>query len=81
MRSAVANLRAGALVAVVVEHVEPGRRALAVEPLAGASVAASPVLRLRIVASNGATGSGQMMPFSSWLASMMAATSRLGPMP
>jgi hypothetical protein len=31
--------------------------------------------------SNGATDSGQMMPFSSWLASMIAAISRVGPMP
>ena len=30
---------------------------------------------------NGATGSGHLMPASSWNASMIAATSRLGPMP
>ena len=46
-----------------------------------ASVAASPVLRLISATSKGATASGQMMPASSWLASMIAATRRLGPMP
>jgi hypothetical protein len=33
------------------------------------------------MARNGATCSGHLMPASSWWASMMAATSRDGPMP
>ena len=53
----------------------------AAESAGPASVAASPCLRLRMAAVNGATASGQMMPASSCEASMMAATSRLGPMP
>jgi hypothetical protein len=36
---------------------------------------------LETAGSKGAIASGQMMPASSWLASMVAATSRLGPMP
>ena len=45
------------------------------------SVAASPTLRLMRPTANGATASGQIMPASSWFASISAAASRLGPMP
>ena len=45
------------------------------------SVALSPTFRLRMPTSKGATASGQMMPASSWEASIMAATRRDGPMP
>jgi len=57
---------------------------VAVAPLqidVAASVAESPCLRLRMATLKGATASGHLMPASSWKASMMAATSRVGPMP
>ena len=46
-----------------------------------ALVAASPGLRLIRPTWKGATGSGQTMPASSWLASMIAPTSRETPIP
>src|ERR1019366_5005019 len=46
-----------------------------------ASQAASPGFRFRMAARNGATDSGQMMPASSWLASIPAPTRRDTPMP
>ena len=76
------ELGARPLVAVVVEHVDALGGERAIELLAGrVGRRASPCLRLRIATLNGATASGQMMPASSWEASMIAATSRLGPMP
>ena len=45
------------------------------------SQAASPTFRLMSPTRNGATASGQIGPFSSWLASISAAASRVGPMP
>ncbi len=51
------ELRAGTLVAVVVEHVEAGRRrARDRDPAQAASVAASPAFRFRSATSKGATG-------------------------
>ncbi len=75
------ELGARALVAIVVEHAEAGGLQAVWISAQAASVAASPVLRLISATSKGATESGQMMRASSWEASMMAATSRLGPIP
>ena len=72
---------AGRLVAVVVQHLDAGAEQLGVEILGG--VAAARVARPQVdqADANGATLSGQMMPASSWLASISAPTRRDTPMP
>ena len=82
IRSIVGEFGARRFVAVVVEHVDAGVAQLAVELVGGVAAAwRRPARRLTSPTWNGATLSGQMMPASSWLASMIAPTSRDTPMP
>ncbi len=76
------ELAARPLVGVVVEHRLAGRLQRVDGGFAGrVDTAASPARRLMTTTSNGATASGQMMPASSWLASMIAPSRRETPTP
>ena len=76
-----AELDPAPLVAVVVEHLDAGRRQLGVNLVGAAIEAASSPRMVTSPTFHGATASGQMMPLSSWLASMIAPTSRDTPTP
>ena len=74
IRSIAANLAPGRFVAVVVEHLDPGAAQLARrDRRRRRGISRRPARRLISPTRNGATLSGQMMPASSWFASMMRA--------
>ena len=73
---------AGALAAIVEQHLDAGRLELVVQLIAAArtaSLRSNPIGAMATV--NGASGAGQMMPRSSKFCSMAAATTRVMPMP
>ena len=75
----VGEFRPGAFVAVVVQRRR--RQASRTAPRTAHRTPRRRACRLRIAALNGAMLSGQMMPASSWLASITAPTRRDTPMP
>ena len=75
------ELGPAALVAVVVERLDAGRGEPGVELVGGVDARRSSARMLTRPTCHGATASGQTMPLSSWLASMIAPTSRDTPMP